>query len=249
MFRTHSSTPPVVMNLLIANAVVFLAQMLFEPEMVRFGLFNIDFRAGAQEAWNDILVNGDADLAQRQFHWWQPFTYMFMHGGFTHLFFNMFSLWMFGRMLEYELGWKRFLTYYIVCGVGAALFQIGIAQIDLSHLPIGSGIEIAEYGRKIVSGWAAYMATSTIGASGAIFGLLLAFGMLHPNAIISLIFPPISMKAKWFVVVYGALELFLGVSGTMSGVAHFAHLGGMFWGWLLLLIWSRIDRRRRNYYF
>ena len=124
----------------------------------------------------------------------------------------------------------------MVCGVGAALFQMGVAQIDLAHLEIGS------------KAWYAYMSTPTVGASGAIFGLLLAFGLLHPNALISLIFPPITLKAKWFVVIYGVLELFLGVSGTMSGVAHFAHLGGMFWGWLLLLLWRRMDRNR-NYYF
>lgn len=246
IFRTHSSTPPVVMNLIIANVVVFLAQMLFGPEMIRFELFNIDFRAGAQEFWNNLVAHGDVDMAQRQFHWWQPFTYMFMHGSITHLFFNMFSLWMFGRALEYEMGWKRFLTYYMVCGVGAALFQIGITQIDLAHLPIGSGIVMPE--GKIVSGWAAYMATPMIGASGAVFGLLLAFGMMYPNATISLIFPPISMKAKWFVIVYGVLELLLGVSGSMDSVAHFAHLGGMFWGWLLMLWWRHRDRKRIYYF-
>lgn len=225
IFRTHSQTPPVVLNLMIANAVVFLATMLFnERELyTNFALFNVDFRCIGEEG---------ATL----FKPWQLVTYMFMHGGFSHLFFNMFSLWMFGRTLELELGWKRFLIYYMVCGVGAALFQMGIAQIDLSHIEVGTPM------------WALYMSTPTVGASGAIFGLLLAFGMMHPNAIISLIFPPISMKAKWFVVVYGVLELFLGVSGTMSGVAHFAHLGGMFWGWLLLMLWQRMDRNR-NYYF
>ena len=214
-----------VLNLMIANAVVFLATMLFDERELytNFALFNKDFRCIGQEGMS-------------LFQPWQPLTYMFMHGGFSHLFFNMFSLWMFGRTLELELGWKRFLIYYIVCGVGAALFQMGIAQIDLSHMEVGTAT------------WARYMSTPTVGASGAIFGLLLAFGMMHPNAIISLIFPPISLKAKWFVVIYGVLELFLGVSGTMSGVAHFAHLGGMFWGWLLLLLWRHMDRKR-NYYF
>jgi membrane associated rhomboid family serine protease len=93
------------------------------------------------------------------------------------------------------------------------------------------------------------MSLPTVGASGAIFGLLLAFGMMHPNAILSLIFPPISMNAKWFVVVYGALELLLGVSGTMDNVAHFAHLGGMFWGWLLIMWWRRRDRQRNIFYY
>ena len=155
---------------------------------------------------------------------------------FSHLFFNMFSLWMFGRTLELEMGWKRFLIYYIVCGVGAALFQMGVAQIDLAHLEIGS------------KAWYAYMSTPTVGASGAIFGLLLAFGLLHPNALISLIFPPITLKAKWFVVIYGVLELLLGVTGSMASVAHFAHLGGMFWGWLLLLLWRHQARKHNNYY-
>lgn len=225
IFRTHSQTPPVVLNLMIANAIVFMATMLFEGNALyeNFALFNVDFRCIGEEG---------ATL----FKPWQLVTYMFMHGGFSHLFFNMFSLWMFGRTLELEMGWKRFLIYYMVCGVGAALFQMGIAQIDLAHIEVGSSM------------WYRYMSTPTVGASGAIFGLLLAFGMMHPNAIISLIFPPISLKAKWFVVVYGVLELFLGVSGTMSGVAHFAHLGGMFWGWLLF-VWWRYRDRNRNYYF
>ena len=224
IFRTHSSTPPVVMNLMIANLIVFLAMSLYDEMFIigKFALFNVDMRELSREA--------------TLFEWWQPVTYMFLHGGFSHLFFNMFSLWMFGRTLELELGAKRFLIYYIVCGVGAALFQMGVAQIDLAHLDVGS------------RAWAMYMGTPTVGASGAIFGLLLAFGMLHPDAIISLIFPPISMKAKWFVIVYGALELLLGVSGSMSNVAHFAHLGGMFWGWLLF-VWWRYRDRNRNYYY
>ena len=210
---------------MIAKAVVFLATMLFDDNVLygNFALFNVDFRCIGQEGMT-------------LFRPWQLFTYMFMHGGFSHLFFNMFSLWMFGRTLEMQMGWKRFLIYYIVCGVGAALFQMAIAQIDLAHLDVGSFM------------WVRYMQTPTVGASGAIFGLLLAFGMLYPDAIISLIFPPISMKAKWFVIVYGVLELLLGVSGTMSGVAHFAHLGGMFWGWLLLSLWQRMDRNRNYYY-
>lgn len=227
IFRTHSTTPPVVLNLIIANLVVFLATMLYDSNMMyaNFAMFNVDFRC-----------LGEADMTL--FEPWQPLTYMFMHSSvdFSHIFFNMFSLWMFGRTLELEMGWKRFLIYYIVCGVGAALFQMGVAQIDLAHLEIGS------------EAWDAYMSTPTVGASGAIFGLLLAFGLLHPNALISLIFPPITLKAKWFVIIYGVLELLLGVTGSMSNVAHFAHLGGMFWGWLLLLWWRHQARKHNNYY-
>ena len=215
-----------VLNLIIANLVVFMATLLYDNNMLyaNFAMFNVDYRCLGE-------------TGMTLFEPWQPLTYMFMHGGFSHLFFNMFSLWMFGRTLELELGWKRFLVYYIVCGVGAAIFQMGIAQIDLSHLEVGS------------EAWLRYMSTPTVGASGAIFGLLLAFGMMHPNAIISLIFPPISMKAKWFVIVYGALELFLGVSEIVPGVAHFAHLGGMFWGWLLLVWWRSRDRKRNIFYY
>ena len=215
-----------VLNLIIANLVVYMATLLYDNNMLyaNFAMFNVDYRCLGE-------------TGMTLFEPWQPLTYMFMHGGFSHLFFNMFSLWMFGRTLELELGWKRFLIYYVVCGVGAAIFQMGIAQIDLSHLEVGSGA------------WLRYMSTPTVGASGAIFGLLLAFGMMHPNAIISLIFPPISMKAKWFVIVYGALELFLGVSEIVPGVAHFAHIGGMFWGWLLLVWWRSRDRKRNIYYY
>ena len=220
IFRTHSSTPPVVMNLMIANLIVFLAMSLYDEMFIigKFALFNVDMRELSREA--------------TLFEWWQPVTYMFLHGGFSHLFFNMFSLWMFGRTLEYEMGWKRFLTYYMVCGVGAAIAQIGVAQIDFANMEVGS------------MAWYNYMGIPTVGASGAVFGLLLAFGMMHPNALISLIFPPITLNAKWFVIIYGVLELFLGVSGNMDNVAHFAHLGGMFWGWLLLLWWRHRDRKR-----
>jgi membrane associated rhomboid family serine protease len=217
----------VVLNLIIANLVVFLAMKLYDSNMMyaNFAMFNVDFRC-----------LGEADMTL--FEPWQPLTYMFMHSSvdFSHIFFNMFSLWMFGRTLELEMGWKRFLIYYIVCGVGAALFQMGVAQIDLAHIEIGS------------KAWHEYMLTPTVGASGAIFGLLLAFGLLHPNALISLIFPPITLKAKWFVIIYGVLELLLGVTGSMSNVAHFAHLGGMFWGLLLLLWWRHQARKHNNYY-
>lgn len=208
------------MNLMIANLIVFLAMNLYDEMFIigKFALFNVDMRELSREA--------------TLFEWWQPVTYMFLHGGFSHLFFNMFSLWMFGRTLEYEMGWKRFLTYYMVCGVGAAIAQIGVAQIDFANMEVGS------------MAWYNYMGIPTVGASGAVFGLLLAFGMMHPNALISLIFPPITLKAKWFVIIYGVLELFLGVSGNMDNVAHFAHLGGMFWGWLLLLWWRHRDRKR-----
>ena len=139
---------------------------------------------------------------------------MFLHANLEHLFFNMFALWMFGRTLEYELGQRRFLTYYMVCGIGAALIQYATALV-FGELPL-----------------------VLVGASGAVMGLLLAFGVLHPNATIMLLIPPIPIRAKWFVVGYAVLELFLGWRGV-GNVAHFAHVGGMLWGFLLLHVWKR----------
>ena len=163
------------------------------------------------------------------FHSYQVFTYMFLHGGVSHLFFNMFALWMFGRELEVQLGSQRFFTYYLVCGIGAALLQLGVGYAEYAHAFDAGGLNAAMR----------YLYTPTVGASGAVFGLLLAFGVLHPNSTVMLIFPPIAMKAKWFVVIYGLLELFFGLSGYQSGVAHFAHLGGMLWGLALLYWWRR----------
>ena len=212
MYMARPQMPPVVKNLLIANGVAFLATILLDKYAI-FELFAL-FPVGSPF-----------------FHIWQPLSYMFLHGGFSHLFFNMFALWMFGRDLEWEMGSKRFLIYYLVCGVGAALVQWGMAEIDLMRR--------SEYSPAYMQ----YLCTPTVGASGAVFGLLLAFGMLHPNAVIMLMFPPIPMKAKWFVIIYGLVELLFGISGRMDNVAHFAHLGGMFWGWLLIMWWRYRTRR------
>ena len=152
-----------------------------------------------------------------QFHSYQFVTYMFLHGSGYHLFSNMFALWMFGRTLEYELGSQRFLTYYLVCGVGAAIIQIAIASL------LGEDLAL-------------------VGASGAVFGLLLAFGLMHPNNQIYIIPFPFPIKAKWFVVGYAVLESALGWSGVETGIAHFAHVGGMLWG-LVLLLWWRKQRK------
>jgi membrane associated rhomboid family serine protease len=217
MYLQRNMTPPVVKNLIIANCVALLATTLLpfgDDIIAKFALFNVE---------------------SPFFHSYQIFTYMFLHGGVSHLFFNMFALWMFGRTLEYELGSQRFLTYYMVCGIGAALLQLGVGYAEYMHALDANGMMGARYLLQI----------PTVGASGAVYGLLLAFGVLHPNNVIMLIFPPIAMKAKWFVVIYGLLELFFGLSGYQSGVAHFAHLGGMLWGLALLYWW----RKRREIYF
>lgn len=217
MYIQRNTTPPVVKNLIIANCVALLATELlpFGNDIIeRFALFNVE---------------------SPFFHTYQVFTYMFLHGGVSHLFFNMFALWMFGRQLEMELGSRRFFTYYMVCGIGAALLQLGVGYAEFLHAVAANGVMGARH----------LLAIPTVGASGAVFGLLLAFGVLHPNNVIMLIFPPIALKAKWFVVIYGLLELFFGLSGYQAGVAHFAHLGGMLWGLALLYWW----RKRREIYF
>lgn len=209
--NANFQTPPVVKNLIIANCV-----MLMATSLLPFGEQIIRYLA---------LFNAESPF----FHSYQVVTYMFLHGGLEHLFFNMFALWMFGRSLEWELSSPRFLTYYLVCGIGAALLQLGVGWIEYTSV-------VASHGRYAAQ---LLLQIPTVGASGAIFGLLLAFGLLHPNAIILLIFPPIPIKAKWFVLIYGLIELFLGMSGRQPGVAHYAHLGGMLWGFLLLWYWKR----------
>lgn len=200
-------TPPVVKNLIIANLLVFLAMMLLEP------VNNIAYTYCTLHWFTDS-----------RFYAWQFITYMFVHGGMWHIFVNMFALWMFGRILEYEIGSKRFIIYYLVCGIGAGLIELGINAL------------VGNY-------W-----VSLLGASGATMGLLLAFGVMHPNERIFIIPFPFPIKAKWLILGYVVYELLFGVINLFVGtgsVAHFAHFGGMLWGWLLLLYWKH--RGRINY--
>ena len=160
------------------------------------------------------MINlGDGTTLNTGFGLWQLVSYGFLHGGLAHLFFNMFALYMFGMPIERLWGTRRFLIFYFVCMIGAGLVQLAVAHLSGEIYP-------------------------TIGASGAVFGLLLAFGMMYPNARIMLLIPPIPLKAKYFVIGYGLLTLFFGMTGTMSGIAHFAHLGGMLFGFGLILYWA-----------
>lgn len=204
----------VVMNLMILNAIVFLAQTVLPQGMGgerMVDMFGLHF-------WG-----------AKDFRLYQVVTYMFLHGNFSHLFFNMFALWMFGRILEYDLGSKRFLIFYMVCGIGAALCNMGVNFLTIEFSGDMMQKAAAFYGK-------------TIGASGAVFGVLLAFGVMHPNDRIMLLIPPIPMKAKYFVIIYGLLEFFLGVTDTGSNIAHFAHVGGMLFGWMLLIYWKRKNK-------
>jgi membrane associated rhomboid family serine protease len=197
--------PPVTRALLLVNVAIFCVQLLTGDLLV--GPFALWPTASPQ------YPNAPS------FEIWQLLTYGFLHGSLTHLFFNMFALYMFGSEVERLLGPARFLEYYLVCVVGAAVAQLVVmGNMNLPPLP-------------------------TVGASGGVFGLLLAFGMAYPQRRILLIFPPIPMPAWLFVTLYGALELYLGVTGSGLGVAHFAHLGGMAAGYALLAYWRGRARR------
>lgn len=181
----------------------------------------------AQQLGHSLLLSefalwpvGTSDLASvlyavPQFKPWQLVTYSFLHGGILHLFFNMFALWMFGAQIEHTWGSRRLLVYYFVCVIGAGLVQLWVVSMASSD----GGIY------------------PTVGASGGVFGILLAFGMMFPEQRLLLLFPPIPIKAKWLVIGYGAIELWAGITGTAAGIAHFAHLGGMLFGLILILYW------------
>lgn len=199
--------PIVTKNLLLANIIVWLLDSLLEKYGVHlvewFGLMNWSYASFANSG--------------PSFHIWQPFTYMFMHAGFDHLFCNMFAVLMFGPALEREWGERKFLFYYLVCGLGAAVIQ------------------------ELV--WTMFMPGQlavTIGASGAVFGILFAFGWLFPDTPLFLLFIPVPIRARIFVIVYAVIELFAYFAHVAGdNVAHFAHLGGMLFGWLLILCWQR----------
>lgn len=219
-----NNIPTITKNLLIVNVVVFLATYLFRT-------MGVDL--------NNVL--GLHFFLAPDFHIYQLFTYMFAHGGFSHIFFNMFALWMFGCIVERTWGPKKFLTYYIVCGVGAGLFQelaqfaqfYFIASEHIPHFTLAQTMKVANASAAGLNLW------TTVGASGAVYGILLAFGMLYPEERI-FIFPlPVPIKAKWFVMGYAAVELFMAYSSTGDGVAHLAHLGGMVFGFFLIRYWRR----------
>lgn len=232
--------PPVIKNLLIINVIVFLATVVLK---------------------NLQIIDLDYYLAL--FHWksplfkpWQLVTHMFMHGDISHLFFNMFALWMFGNVIENVLGSKRFIIFYLVCGIGAAMCYLGVfswenaasiswfSQFDArtQHDLVMQTLSEERGSIGIMP-----MVTPMLGASGAIYGLLFAFGYLFPNMMIYIyfLFP---LKAKYFVAIYAVIELLAGLrSNPADNVAHFAHLGGMLFAFILLRIWNR--NNRNTYYY
>ena len=229
--------PTVTKNLLAINVLMFLALLVAETKGV-----DLNAVLGLH-----LFMSGD-------FQPYQLVTYMFMHGNVTHLFFNMFALYMFGRTLEYMWGAKRFLAYYLVAGVGAALVQeaVGIVRYNMAlegmspqdvELVMSYGLNALHEGKNFVNPQLAQLNlvlnSTTVGASGAIYAILLGFGMLFPEERMFVFPVPFPIKAKYFVMGYAIIELYLGVSGSADGVAHFAHLGGMLFGLLLILYWRK----------
>ncbi|MBQ0024591.1 MAG: rhomboid family intramembrane serine protease [Bacteroidales bacterium] len=200
---------PVVKNLIIINFIVWIGSELIGDPMYRaFALFPFE---------------------SQLFKPFQLVSHMFMHGGFWHIFFNMYTLMIFGVALERIWGSKKFLLFYFVTGLGAALLHNLVLHIEISNALAASQTQVAM----------AIMATPTVGASGAIYGVLLGYAMLYPNSVLQLIFPPVALKAKWFVVIFAAIELVTGITGMGGGIAHFAHLGGMLFGLILILYWKK----------
>lgn len=224
-----NNLPPITKNLLIINVLCFLGAIVAR----RYG---IDL--------NDLL--GLHFFLASDFKLFQLITYMFMHADFQHIFFNMFAVWMFGRTLEQVLGANRFLTYYMVCGIGAGLVQELVQYIqyvtELSHFDgVNTGLAVIPMEEYL-------NLMTTVGASGAVYGILLAFGMLFPNSQM-FVFPiPFPIKAKFFVVGYAIIELFSGLGSSGDGIAHFAHLGGMVFGFFLILYWKKKNKNGQYYF-
>jgi membrane associated rhomboid family serine protease len=265
------SSAPVVKNLLYINGLMLLATIVIE------NTFQKDLR------WTLGLFYPESSY----FKVHQIITHMFMHGDLVHLFFNMFALWMFGRALENAWGSKRFLIYYMLTGIGAAVLHTFVNYLEFT--PAREFIEqfaasptpamLSEFAQRFVdnpsvfrdmishaSNWASnigdpdmkskafnlillgydsVVTIPTVGASGAVYGVLLGFGMLFPNTVLMLLFPPIPIKAKYMVMIAAGIALYLGVSQPGSNIAHFAHLGGMLFGYLIIRYWNR---RRSNFY-
>jgi membrane associated rhomboid family serine protease len=210
--------PPVISFLLITNALVFVLQLVaFEPLMVHFALWPV--------GTPDVIQRNGELVWVPPFQIWQLLSYGFLHGSLLHLSLNLFAMWMLGVQLENAWGSRLFAIYYLVCVLGAGLIQLVVA----SH-----GVLNAEI-------------YPTIGASGGVFGILLAFGMMFPNQRLIFLLLPVPIRAKYFVIGYGAFELFAGITGTTAGIAHFAHLGGMLFGLLLIQYWrGRLPIRPRR---
>lgn len=221
-------TPPITKNLIIINVLMFFALQVGE----RWGL-----------DLNEML--GLHFIKAPNFHFYQLFTYMFMHANLAHIFFNMFALWMFGRVMENVWGPRRYLLFYLLCGIGAGVMQ-EVAQTATYYIEGLNNFQMITDGVNQMSMEAYLSQWTTIGASGACYAILLGFGMTFPNERILLLIPPIPLKAKYFVIAYIVIELVSAFGSQGDSVAHFAHLGGMLFGWLIIRYWRHQDGRKKN---
>ncbi len=202
--------PTVTKNIILINALVMVMMFLRREFMIEY--FALFFPTSPF------------------FKPWQIITHMFLHGNLLHIFFNMYTFFIFGSVLERVWGPKKFVLYFFVTGIGAALLHMGVQYLEILVISDPVKAHVAHHVLNM---------TPTVGASGAVYGLLLGYGMLYPDATLTLIFPPVSLKAKWFVLIFAAIELTLGLSGKNLSIAHFAHLGGMLFGLLMILYWKR----------
>ena len=245
-FNSYSNIPIVTKNLIIINALFWISTLIMSKI-------------------NLISILGLHYPASGDFRLYQIITYMFMHGSITHIFFNMFAVYMFGRVLESVWGPKRFLTYYMITGIGAGLINILVAYIRIKSAEAGmdaeaiamvyrDGTEILHQGKNYADSMPGELNllinSTTVGASGAVFGILLAFGMIFPNMPLYIIPFPFPIKAKYMVTGYGVIELFAGIANfSFDNIAHFAHLGGMLFGVILVLYWRKKDRNNGRYFY
>lgn len=221
-FTRNDPFPPITKNLIIINVLVFVAQMILDPQMNLTGKIAM------------------YPLRHPAFEPYQIATHMFAHGGLGHILFNMFALWMFGKTLENVWGPKRFLLFYLICGVGAAAAHLGIQEIALQRAEA-----LYAEGSVAAAKDAARSLGPALGASGAIMGVVVAFAYLFPNTELFIMFIPIPVKAKWAVIGFVAIDLFYGVANVSNdNVARFAHLGGALTGFILVWIWNKNSRKR-----
>ena len=245
-FNPFSNIPVVTKNLIIINILFWLATVIMS-KIDMTGILGLHYPAA------------------KDFRLYQIISYMFMHGSLAHIFFNMFAVYMFGRILESTWGPKRFLTYYMITGIGAGLINILVAYIRIKSVEANidteaiamvyrDGGEILKQGKNYSDSMLGQLNllinTATVGASGAVFGILLAFGMLFPNLPLYIIPFPFPIKAKYMVIGYGVIELFAGIANfSFDNIAHFAHLGGMLFGIILVVYWRKKDRNNGRYFY
>jgi membrane associated rhomboid family serine protease len=231
-YTRPDTLPPIVKNLIFINVLFFLAEFLFKDQFYFDGFERFGFE-GVLGLW---------PINHENFRPYQVFTHMFTHADIMHILFNMFGLWMFGRVLESVWGPKRFLIFYLVCGIGSALAHMTVAYFQyqdvLQVMEILKATGQTEQYERVQ-----LLPFHAVGASGAVMGVLVAFAYLFPNTELMLLFPPIPIKAKWLIIIMIAFDLFGGLGRTSDGVAHWAHLGGAAMGFILVYIWNKTNKK------